>query len=183
MIKKQDYIPDLILERYLLTELDPQTTDYICTRLEKDKALKARLKQLEKSNQEILKHYPPEIMALQIQNKYKKTRPKQATGNQIHRFRAYPLIGLTGIAAAVLLFIFLFPIIYSSTPGRYAIGWGAHMTVADECKRANIKKALITTTGLKGTGAGRYHPSGSVHSVPSGCRDPCTRCMIRCTGW
>ena len=45
-----------------------------------------------------------------------------------------------------------FPIIYSSTPGRYAIGWGAHTTVADECTRANIKKALITTTGLKGTG-------------------------------
>jgi alcohol dehydrogenase class IV len=45
-----------------------------------------------------------------------------------------------------------FPIIYSSTLGRYAIGWGAHTTVADECIRANVKKALITTTGLKGTG-------------------------------
>jgi alcohol dehydrogenase class IV len=45
-----------------------------------------------------------------------------------------------------------FPIIYTSSIGKIAIGWGVHETVADECKAANIKKALITTTGLKGTG-------------------------------
>ena len=45
-----------------------------------------------------------------------------------------------------------FPIIYSNPAGRYGIGWGVHLTVADECKKANIKKALIVTTGLKGTG-------------------------------
>jgi alcohol dehydrogenase class IV len=50
--------------------------------------------------------------------------------------------------------IFQFPIIYANdfTIGKIAIGWGAHETVADECKAASIKKALITTTGLKGTG-------------------------------
>jgi alcohol dehydrogenase class IV len=45
-----------------------------------------------------------------------------------------------------------FPIIYSTQMARIAIGWGVHETVADECKKANIKKALITTTGLKNTG-------------------------------
>jgi methanol:N,N-dimethyl-4-nitrosoaniline oxidoreductase len=35
---------------------------------------------------------------------------------------------------------------------KIAIGWGVHEMVADECKQAGIKKALITTTGLKGTG-------------------------------
>jgi formaldehyde dismutase / methanol dehydrogenase len=45
-----------------------------------------------------------------------------------------------------------FPIIYSDPIGKYAIGWGAHQTIANECHNANIKKALITTTGLKGTG-------------------------------
>lgn len=47
-----------------------------------------------------------------------------------------------------------FPIIYGNVFGmkKLAIGWGAHETVADECKAVNIKKALITTTGLKGTG-------------------------------
>jgi methanol:N,N-dimethyl-4-nitrosoaniline oxidoreductase len=48
--------------------------------------------------------------------------------------------------------IYEFPIIYSSVIGKIAIGWGVHTTVADECKMANIKKALIVTTGLKGTG-------------------------------
>jgi formaldehyde dismutase / methanol dehydrogenase len=47
-----------------------------------------------------------------------------------------------------------FPINYANSfiMGRIAFGWGAHQTVADECKAAGIKKALITTTGLKGTG-------------------------------
>lgn len=48
--------------------------------------------------------------------------------------------------------MFQFPILYAGPIGRVAIGWGAHQTVADECKKAGINKALITTTGLKGTG-------------------------------
>jgi formaldehyde dismutase / methanol dehydrogenase len=45
-----------------------------------------------------------------------------------------------------------FPIIYSLSLGSYGIGWGVHTTVADECKKAGIKKALVVTTGLRGTG-------------------------------
>jgi formaldehyde dismutase / methanol dehydrogenase len=45
-----------------------------------------------------------------------------------------------------------FPIIYTNPIGRIAIGWGAHETVADECKNIGIKHALIVTSGLKGTG-------------------------------
>jgi alcohol dehydrogenase class IV len=48
--------------------------------------------------------------------------------------------------------VFEFPISYTNEIGRIALGWGAHETVADECKAAGIKKALITTTGLRGTG-------------------------------
>jgi formaldehyde dismutase / methanol dehydrogenase len=47
-----------------------------------------------------------------------------------------------------------FPINYGNTwaMGKIAFGWGAHETVADECKQAGIKKALVVTTGLEGTG-------------------------------
>lgn len=45
-----------------------------------------------------------------------------------------------------------FPIIYTNPVGRIAIGWGAHETIADECKNLGIKKALIVTTGLHGNG-------------------------------
>ena len=48
--------------------------------------------------------------------------------------------------------IYEFPIIYTNPIPRIALGWGAHETVADECKAAGIKKALIITSGLKGTG-------------------------------
>jgi len=47
-----------------------------------------------------------------------------------------------------------FPINYCNTWGmqKIAFGWGAHETVADECKFVGIKRALIVTTGLKGCG-------------------------------
>jgi methanol:N,N-dimethyl-4-nitrosoaniline oxidoreductase len=45
-----------------------------------------------------------------------------------------------------------FPMLYTGPIGRTVVGWGAHTIVADECKMANVKKALITSTGLKGTG-------------------------------
>lgn len=48
--------------------------------------------------------------------------------------------------------IFEFPITYTNAIPRIALGWGAHETVADECKDAGMKKALIVTSGLKGTG-------------------------------
>ncbi len=49
--------------------------------------------------------------------------------------------------------IFEFPIIYTNPIPRIALGWGAYQTVGDECKATGMKKALIVTTGLKGTGA------------------------------
>jgi alcohol dehydrogenase class IV len=48
--------------------------------------------------------------------------------------------------------IFEFPIMYTNIIPRIAVGWGAHETVADECQDAGIKKALMVTSGLKGTG-------------------------------
>lgn len=45
-----------------------------------------------------------------------------------------------------------FPVIYTNPIPRIAFGWGAYETVGDECKNAGIKKALIVTSGLKGTG-------------------------------
>ena len=48
--------------------------------------------------------------------------------------------------------IFEFPIVYTNPIPRIALGWGAYQTVGNECKAAGMKKALITTSGLKGTG-------------------------------
>jgi methanol:N,N-dimethyl-4-nitrosoaniline oxidoreductase len=59
---------------------------------------------------------------------------------------------MRGVKEVINKNIFEFPIIYMTPLNRIAIGWGVHETVADECKMANIKKALIVTTGLKKTG-------------------------------
>jgi len=48
--------------------------------------------------------------------------------------------------------IFEFPIVYTNPIPKIALGWGAYQTVGNECKAAGMKKALIVTSGLKGTG-------------------------------
>jgi hypothetical protein len=63
-----------------------------------------------------------------------------------------PFITMKGVSSVVDERLFEFPICYTSQINPVGIGWGVHQTVADECKAAGIKKALIVTTGLKGTG-------------------------------
>ncbi len=48
--------------------------------------------------------------------------------------------------------IFQFPIVYTNPLPKIAFGWGSYETIADECKSNGIKKALIVSSGLKGTG-------------------------------
>jgi methanol:N,N-dimethyl-4-nitrosoaniline oxidoreductase len=48
--------------------------------------------------------------------------------------------------------IFEFPIVYTNPIPKIALGWGAYQTIGNECKAAGMKKALIVTSGLKGTG-------------------------------
>jgi methanol:N,N-dimethyl-4-nitrosoaniline oxidoreductase len=48
--------------------------------------------------------------------------------------------------------IFEFPISYSNSIPKIVTGWGAHETVADECKALKMKNVLIVSSGLKGTG-------------------------------
>jgi alcohol dehydrogenase class IV len=48
--------------------------------------------------------------------------------------------------------IFEFPIVYTNPIPRIALGWGAYQTIGNECKAAGMKKALMVTSGLKGTG-------------------------------
>lgn len=45
-----------------------------------------------------------------------------------------------------------FPLLYVKQHGRGIVGWGAHQMAGQECTLADIKHALLVTTGLKGTG-------------------------------
>ena len=45
-----------------------------------------------------------------------------------------------------------FPILYTNPIPKIALGWGSHQIIGEECKAAGMKKALIVTSGLKGTG-------------------------------
>ncbi len=59
-------IPELLLERYPLRELDPAQNEAIRARLDADPALKTRLQELEASNREILARLPASSVAAEV---------------------------------------------------------------------------------------------------------------------
>ncbi|NLA74988.1 MAG: iron-containing alcohol dehydrogenase [Deltaproteobacteria bacterium] len=46
--------------------------------------------------------------------------------------------------------LYEFPVLYTSSIPRVALGWGSHETIADECKANHIKNALITLHQAQG---------------------------------
>jgi hypothetical protein len=71
MREKRDTVPDWLLERYLLGELDNEAYENIRNRMENDRELAERYRALLLSNEEILAAYPPEHMAMKITWKQK----------------------------------------------------------------------------------------------------------------
>jgi formaldehyde dismutase / methanol dehydrogenase len=71
--------------------------------------------------------------------------------------------------------IYEFPVIYTNAIPRIAFGWGAYETAGTECKDAGIKKALIVTSGLRGTGiVDEIAASLKYHGIPSEVYDKVT---------
>ncbi|MBN1696450.1 MAG: hypothetical protein JW881_02945 [Spirochaetales bacterium] len=66
---KRETIPDWLLERYLLGELDTETTMSIRTRIEEDPECAIRYGELLASNEEILAAYPPDEIVMKIERK------------------------------------------------------------------------------------------------------------------
>ena len=73
----QHTIPDIILERYILGELDDQETQYIEALAAENKLLQKRIKEIRSSNKEILLKYPAEQMVLKIKKKLAQQVPEK----------------------------------------------------------------------------------------------------------
>jgi len=113
-----DRLPDIVLERYLLGELDAERTEAVRRRAEADESLRRRLDDMRRSNEELLETYPAEAMARAIREKWEtaENAPRR------RRWRPIPVLAFAGAAAAALaLFLFL-PLARPSEAGLAAGG-------------------------------------------------------------
>jgi hypothetical protein len=99
-------VPDVVLERYLLSELSGAQIAEVNRRLAEDEDLRARLETIRQSNAEILERHPPELMARRIEFQLDGRKRVQSSRPVFHR--GLPV--KTALAAGALLVLVIAPL-------------------------------------------------------------------------
>ncbi len=95
-------IPDVILERYRLGELPADEAARVEQRVLTDEALRRRLEELEVSDREIRRRYPPEWLAAQVRERRRASVPRAARAAPALA-RRWPLPAALAAAAVVMI--------------------------------------------------------------------------------
>lgn len=100
-------VPDWKLERYLIGELPVPEMESIRSAAESDSSIRQRLEQLQHSNQDILRRYPPEWMTRQIEARRELAASVKRTSTTLTgRIVALPKLAALAVALMVVLLIF-----------------------------------------------------------------------------
>jgi len=98
-------IPDWKLERYLLNELPPEQARELRRMLDSDPASRRRLKALEKSNRTLLEEYPAEMMAVRIEEGFRRRERQGAQKSKAPLYRRFIIPALALTTAAIVVFL------------------------------------------------------------------------------
>ncbi|MBN1410633.1 MAG: hypothetical protein JW969_07295 [Spirochaetales bacterium] len=98
--------PDLILEQFVLGELDAEKTRAIEKQMETDNMLKSRIEAIKKSNEAILSDYPSDVMAKQIINKWE-FENRQTRKNRLTRKYVVRSLAVAAFVSCVLVAVFI----------------------------------------------------------------------------
>jgi len=100
-------VPDWKLERYLVGELPAPEMESVRRAAELDSSVRQRLEQLQFSNQDILRRYPPEWMTRQIVARTQLAASVQRTPATLFgRFGPLPKLAAVAVALMVVLLVF-----------------------------------------------------------------------------
>lgn len=102
--RRRTPVPDISLERYLLSELPERETAEMNQRLDEDEELRARLEALRRSSREISKRYPAQEMGRQIETRLDEGK-KARSGREPRepREKRWVLAGVLATAAVLIL--------------------------------------------------------------------------------
>jgi len=118
-------VPDISLERYRLQELPPGEADRVKDRLRHDEALRRRLAALERSDDAILREYPPDWLTGQIRQRLAARDHASRPSSRVAAYWAIP----AGVLVAALLLIAIVPRV-----GPFAANSGGTSDAGDRIK-------------------------------------------------
>lgn len=113
MAPRHDPIPDLILEQYVLGELNPMEMEALEESIAADPELSARVAAIHASNREILTAFPPEAFARDVARRLRASDPRP---NRSWQRPARWMVLSPALAAAAILLILLVRPLYYGTP-------------------------------------------------------------------
>jgi hypothetical protein len=100
---KNNQIPDIILERYILEELDANKMEEIRDLCEKKPDIASRVMELRNSNEEILAAYPEDKIAAEIMHKFEAQNASPGKRRRISKIYLRILAPIAVAAAAVVV--------------------------------------------------------------------------------
>ncbi|MFP3043362.1 hypothetical protein LQZ19_16230 [Treponema primitia] len=108
MIRKQKHISSLLLERYIAGDISPKEKQSLEMAMAADEGMAATVRELRRSDKEIVNRYPPELMLKRI---LERAAGSEASRTNPKRVRAFPVMApviaaAAGIAAVVVFIIF-----------------------------------------------------------------------------
>jgi hypothetical protein len=103
---KNNQIPDIMLERYILKELDIKKMDEIRELCNSNPDIASRVTEIRKSNEEIFKAYPDDKIAAEIMHKYEAQNPTWRKQRSIS-IKYLRIIAPVAVAAAAVVFILM----------------------------------------------------------------------------
>jgi anti-sigma factor RsiW len=133
-------IPDVILERYRLGELPAEQAAHVEQRLQADQALRRRLGELELSDQEIRRRYPPEWLADRIRERLRPDH-RATPRPRLAWLRRWPLPAALATAAVVLLV--LAPRTFGPPPTGSRVTPSATPASPDRVRIKGLKPSLV----------------------------------------
>jgi hypothetical protein len=99
-------VPDILLERYLLSELPEAQMAEMTRRLNQDEDLRAQLETMRRSDSEILERHPPRLMRRRIESKLDGRKLVQSSREVFHR----RWLVKTALGAAAFLMLMMLPL-------------------------------------------------------------------------
>jgi hypothetical protein len=96
-------VPDLVLEQHRLGELEPGEAARLARRLEQEDELRERLAELDRSDEDLRRRYPPEWLAQRVRERLESGCSRADRAPRLRRRRAPVLAALAAAALVVLV--------------------------------------------------------------------------------
>ncbi|RPJ06357.1 MAG: hypothetical protein EHM28_10215 [Spirochaetaceae bacterium] len=155
-MKEQVILSQLVLEQYVLGELDDSQKAVVEKLVDTNPSIRKKIDGIRRSNEEILKTYPVQIMTSQIIQRA--GQEKQKARFKLFNPASFPAIGIAVVAVAAILLLFAVPAVLNKSTDSTIPLSDVPIQGNTDATDTDINPALLAAAGIENTSS---HTSAS----------------------